>query len=201
MSKEWNINGEYLESCSCKGACPCVYLGAPTEGDCTALVGWHIESGHYGDVALGGLNVAVALNSPGPMAEGNWKVVMYLDQNADGAQQEALGTIFGGKAGGHPAMLASLIGEVRGVESMPIEFKVEQGRRQLKLGQSAQTDLYAIEGQDGQEVTIDNHPLAVAPGETLVVASSKSLRHQAHGINLDLSERTAFYSPFKYAGP
>lgn len=201
MSKEWNINGEYLESCSCKGACPCVYLGAPTEGDCTALVGWHIESGHYGDVALGGLNVAVALNSPGPMAEGNWKVVMYLDQNADGAQQEALGTIFGGKAGGHPAMLASLIGEVLGVESMPIEFKVEQGRRQLKLGQSAQTDLYAIEGQDGQEVTIDNHPLAVAPGETLVVASSKSLRHQAHGINLDLSERTAFYSPFKYAGP
>jgi len=201
MSTQWNMKGDYLESCSCQGACPCVYLGSPTEGDCTALVGWHIDSGHYGDVTLDGLNVAVALNSPGPMADGNWAAVLYLDQNANEAQQEALGAIFGGQAGGHPAMLASLIGDVRGVEPMPIEFDIERGRRHLKLGQSAGTEVHAIEGQGGQDVTIDNHPLAVAPGETLVVASSQSLRHQAHGINLDLSERTAFYSPFSYAGP
>lgn len=201
MSTEWNMTGEFLESCSCKGACPCVYLGSPTEGDCTALVGWHIDSGRYGDLPLDGLNVAVALNSPGAMADGNWKAVLYLDQNADEAQQEALGAIFGGQVGGHPAMLASLIGDVRGVELMPIEFDIEQGRRHLKLGQSAQAEVHAIEGQGGRDVTIDNHPFAVAPGETLVVASSRSLRHQAHGIDLDLSERTAFYSPFNYAGP
>lgn len=201
MSTEWTINGDYLESCSCKGACPCVYMGTPTEGDCTALVGWHIASGRFGEVSLDGLNVAVALNSPGAMADGNWKAVLYLDQNANDAQQEALGAIFGGQAGGHPAMLASLIGEVRGVERMPIDYTIEQGRRHLKLGQSAEAEIYAIEGQNGKNVTIENHPLAVAPGETLVVASSRSLRHQAHGINLDLSERTAFYSPFSYAGP
>ncbi|GGX52862.1 DUF1326 domain-containing protein [Saccharospirillum salsuginis] len=201
MSTEWTINGDYLESCSCQGACPCVYMGTPTEGDCTALVGWHIATGRFGDVPLDGLNVAVALNSPGAMADGNWKAVLYLDQNANEAQQEALGAIFGGQAGGHPAMLASLIGEVRGVEPMPIDYTIEQGKRHLKLGQSAEAEVYAIEGQDGQDVTIENHPLAVAPGETLVVASSRALRHQAHGIHLDLSERTAFYSPFSYAGP
>ncbi|MBA1146611.1 DUF1326 domain-containing protein [Ectothiorhodospiraceae bacterium WFHF3C12] len=201
MSTEWSINGEYLESCSCHGACPCVYLGSPTEGDCTALVGWHIKSGRYGDVALDGLNVAVALNAPGHMAEGNWKAVLYLDGKADQAQQEALGAIFGGEAGGHPAMLASMIGEVRGVESMPIEFQVEDGRRHLKLGQSAEAQVHAVEGQGGEAVTIEKHPFAVAPGQTLVVASSSALRHQAHGIDLDLSERTAFYSPFSYAGP
>lgn len=201
MSTKWSMKGEYLESCNCTGACPCVYLAAPTEGNCTALVGWHIESGEFGDTALDGLNIVVALNSPGPMAEGNWKVVLYLDQRADERQREALGTIFGGQAGGHPAVLASLIGEVLGVEPMPIRFEIEKGKRQLTLGESAGTEITAIEGQNGHEVTIRNHPLAVAPGETLVVAKSGSLRHQAHGINLALSERAASYSPFAYAGP
>lgn len=201
MTTQWTMAGDYLESCSCSGACPCIYLGAPTEGDCSALVGWHIKTGKFGEVSLDDLNVAVALNSPGPMAEGNWKVVLYLDQRADERQSEALGSIFGGQAGGHPAMLASLISDVAGVETLPIRFEVEQGRRHLSIGENAEADIAAIEGQGGQDVTIQNHPLAVAPGQTLVVANSRSLRHQAHGINVELSERTAFYSPFAYAGP
>lgn len=201
MTTKWTMEGDYLESCNCKGACPCLYLGAPTEGDCTALVGWHIAAGQYGDVGLNDLNVAVALTSPGPMAEGNWKAVLYLDERGDADQQEALGAIFAGQAGGHPAMLASLIGEVAGVEQVPIRFEMEKGRRHLKLGEYAETEIKALEGQGGGEVHILNHPLAVAPGQTLVVGKSQSLRHQAHGIDIDLSERTAFYSPFSYAGP
>ncbi|WP_404366860.1 DUF1326 domain-containing protein [Marinobacter sp.] len=200
MSNEWSMRGEYLESCNCRGACPCIYLGDPTEGECMALLGWHITEGLYGEVDLSDRNVALALHSPGPMPEGNWKVVLYVDQRADERQNEALSTIFGGQAGGHPATLASFIGEVLGVESLPIVFEMEQGRRHLKLGQSAGTEITALEGQEGAEVTIRNHPLAVAPGETLVVARSQSLLHQSHGINLDLSERTAFYSPFAYSG-
>ena len=76
MSTQWQIQGDYLESCTCKGACPCIYLEPPTEGDCSALVGWHIKKGAYGEVALDDLNIALALNAPGPMAEGNWKVVL-----------------------------------------------------------------------------------------------------------------------------
>lgn len=201
MTTEWSMQGEYLESCSCRGACPCVYLGAPTEGDCTGLVGWHIETGQYGDTPLDGLNTAVALHSPGPMAEGNWRAVLYLDQRGDERQQKALAAIFGGEAGGHPAVLASLIGEVLGVDTVPIDFSAEPGQRHLKLGASAGTEIAALEGQGGATVTISNHPLAVAPGESLVVAESRSLRHQAYGIELDLSGRTAFYSPFSYAGP
>lgn len=200
MSKQWSMQGEYLESCNCKGACPCIYLGDPTEGECMALVGWHITQGQYGELDISDRNVALALHSPGPMPEGNWKVVLYIDQKADQQQHEALGAIFGGQAGGHPAMLASFIGEVLAVESLPIHYGIEKGRRHLKLGQSAGAEITALEGQEGAEITIRNHPLAVAPGETLVVAKSQSLVHQSHGINLDLSERTAFYSPFAYSG-
>lgn len=201
MSTQWQMHGDYLESCNCKGACPCLFLGSPTEGNCTALVGWHIASGRYGDVDLGNLNVVVALDSPGPMAEGNWKVVLYLDERASDSQQEALGAIFGGQAGGHPELLGSMIGEVLGVEPMPIDFVIEQGRRHLRVGESAGAEIFAIEGQGGEEVVIRRHPLAVAPGQDLIVAKSRALRHQSHGINMDVSERTAYYSPFSYTGP
>lgn len=200
-AQQWQLEGDYLESCTCQGACPCIYLQPPTQGDCTALVGWHIAAGRYGELALDDLNVAIALYSPGPLAEGNWTVALYLDQRADERQQQALNTIFGGEAGGHPAVLASLIGEVRDIERVPIGYEIEQGRRHLRLGTSAEAEIDAIEGQDGSEVSITNHPLAVAPGQVLTVAQSRSLRHHAHGIELDLSERTAFYSPFAYAGP
>ena len=32
---EWEISGTYFEACNCEIACPCVFLSAPTTGDCT----------------------------------------------------------------------------------------------------------------------------------------------------------------------
>jgi len=201
MAEKWKMQGHYLESCTCKGSCPCLVLAAPTEGDCKALVAWHIDRGNYGELKLDGLNVVVALHSPGPMAEGNWKVVLYLDKAAKEAQAQALGEIFGGKAGGHPAVLASFIGELLGVENVPIRYDAAERKVKVRVGETAETAVEAIEGQGGAKVTLHNHPFAVAPGQTLIVAKSSSLRHIAYGLNLELSGRTAFYSPFSYAGP
>ncbi len=142
MSTQWQIQDDYLESCTCKGACPCIYLEPPTEGDCSALVGWHIKKGAYGEVALDDLNIALALNAPGPMAEGNWKVVLYLDQRADEHQQEALGNIFGGKAGGQhggggaPAARARSAGAAQhGSPTLGLEHSVagSSGRERLAV--------------------------------------------------------------------
>ena len=57
---------------------------------------FHIESGSYDGTTLDGLNVAVAVHTPGPMAEGNWSVAAYIDQRANDKQTEALGAIFTG---------------------------------------------------------------------------------------------------------
>ena len=67
---------------------------------------FHIDNGKYGDVALDGLNVALAIHTPGPMAEGNWAVAAYIDQRADEKQTQALGAIFTGAAGGPMAAFA-----------------------------------------------------------------------------------------------
>jgi hypothetical protein len=42
-------------------------------------------------VTLDGLNVALAIHTPGPMGEGNWAVGAYIDERADEKQTEALG--------------------------------------------------------------------------------------------------------------
>lgn len=197
----WSLNGHYLESCTCHQVCACLHLGDPSEGSCTGLVAWHIQDGHYGETRLDGLNVAVALHAPGNMTEGNWKVVLYLDEAGDEAQREILGRIFGGELGGHPEVLASFIGEVLGVETVPIHYEFSDRHVALRLGQTAGAQVNANEGQGGKPVTLHDHPFPVAPGHPVVLATSENLRHNAYGIELNTAKRTAAYSPFSYAGP
>lgn len=199
MSSQWKLQGDYLESCTCKDACPCLFLGPPTEGSCDALVGWHIDKGQFENTPLNDLNVVVALRSPGHMAEGSWKVVLYVDERADEAQRQALGGIFGGQFGGHPALLTSFIGEVLGVEYLPIRYESGQGLRGFSVGQVAAARISAMEGQEGSEVQILNHPMAVAPGQPLTVAKSDTLKHEAYGLSFEFRDRMAFYSPFNYS--
>ena len=196
----WNVKGIYAEACTCEGACPCIYLEPPTEGTCTALVGWRIEEGRDGDVDLTGLNVALALHSPGRMVEGGWRVVLYLDERADEPQRAALQRIFSGSAGGHLANLAPLIGEVAGVSAAPIRFDGSDGHYSIQVGDVADTGFSAIEGLGGGRVTVSGHPLAVAPGFPATVARSRHLKLQGNGIDCDVGGRTAFYSPFAYEG-
>jgi hypothetical protein len=109
---QWHLSGDYFENCNCSVVCPCLVSKAapltsrPTEGVCNVPLIFHIESGKYGGIALDGLNVALAIHTPGPMAEGNWSVAAYIDQRADDKQTEALGAIFTGAAGGPMAALA-----------------------------------------------------------------------------------------------
>ena len=200
MAEEWKLTGTYFEACNCEAACPCVFLGAPTEGECTALVGWHIDKGTFGNVDLGNLNVALAVHSPGHMAEVKWRAALYFDRNASEKQQDALTKIFSGQAGGHPGMLVSHIGDVLGIKSVPIEYAADGKKRSLKIGDVGETQIEAIEGQGGAEVTIDNHPLAIAPGYQAVVAKSSMLKYQDHGLHWEITGKNGFYSPFSYQG-
>jgi hypothetical protein len=198
MSESWKVAGQYLESCNCKPACPCVFLSRPTEGDCTVVVGWHIDSGKYGNVDLAGLNVALAVDSPGTMHEVPWKAALYLDERATEQQKNALLTIFSGQGGGHPARLAGHIGQVLGVASVPISFERNGKHGSLKVGNVAQVEIEAIAGAGGADVTISGHPLCIAPGFPATVAKSKSLRYEDHGYKWALSDRNGLYSPFQY---
>ena len=134
----WQLKGTYFESCNCNVVCPCNFLGAPTEGECTALVAWHVDQGADGEVSLDGLNVAIAVYSPGPMTETKWRVALYLDERASDQQRQSLTRIFGGQAGGHPAVLASFVGDVLGVAAARIDYQAKGRRRSVSIdGMSA----------------------------------------------------------------
>jgi hypothetical protein len=134
------------------------------------------------------------------MLEVDWKAALYLDERAEQDQQDALTQIFGGQAGGHPARLGEHIGEVLGVESAAIEYDAGEKRRSIRIGNVGEAEIAAVVGQQEAEITISNHPLAVAPGYPAVVARSSKLTYQDHGYEWEISERNGFFSPFTYQG-
>lgn len=199
MTTQWQLKGTYFETCNCEAACPCVFLSPPTEGDCTVLVAWHIDRGHFGEVDLNGLNVALAVYAPGTMIETQWTASAYFDDEADSDQEAALHTIFGGKAGGHPALLHSFIGTMLGAKSVPMQFQSVGKRSSLTIPEIAEAEIELLEGQGGKPITITGHPLAIAPGEPAQVGRSKHFRFTDCDWQWKLSGRTAFVSPFTYA--
>ena len=198
MSDQWKLTGGYFEACNCDAACPCVFLGAPTKGECTVLVAWHIDKGNFGSTNLDGLNTVLAAHSPGHMLQVKWKVALYLDERATGEQRDALTRIFSGQAGGHLANLAPCIGQVLGVKTVPIDYRAEGKRRSLGIRSLAEVEIEAVPGQNGAEVTLANMPFSVVAGIPAVVAKSKRLSYRDYGYEWEITDKNGFYSPFTY---
>ena len=197
-TSKWNMKGSYFETCSCEVLCPCLFTSDPSHGDCTVLAAWHIDDGKFNGMNLAGLNVVGAFYSSGNMMTTKWKAALYIDDKASKDQKDALTRVFGGQEGGVPATLASFIGEVLGVKSAKVEFKAIGKNRSVKIPGIAEAEIDAIAGQGGAEVRLENHPVAVSPGNVGIVAKSKKLAIHDLLFNVELSNKTGLYAPFKY---
>ena len=103
--KNWELSGEYMESCNCDYLCPCIFTNpqAPaTHEHCTALMVYRIDRGHHGGVSLDGLKFALVIRSKPVMSDGDWVFACVVDEKADEAQRQALAGIASGKSGGPP---------------------------------------------------------------------------------------------------
>jgi hypothetical protein len=135
----WQLSGDYFENCNCSVVCPCLISPAPpltsrpTEGVCDVALAFHIDKGSYGTVALDGLNLALIAHTPGPMADGNWTIAIYIDQRATDEQAVALGAVFGGAEGGPMAAFAPLIATNLGVSKVPITYRVTGKTRSAEI--------------------------------------------------------------------
>ena len=197
---KWNLRGTYFESCDCEIACPCIFLRPPNtkNGDCNVLITWSIDSGALGDTDLSGLNVAMAAHSPGLMTDGNWKVALYLDENATESQQAALGQIFGGQVGGVFEIFAGFIGEILGIGTASIEYSAKGKNRTVKVGNIGEASITAIEGLDGSEVKISGNPLGVSLGVPPVIALATTNIFKDLGLEWDVTGKNGYYSDFNY---
>jgi hypothetical protein len=196
----WKLSGTYFETCNCDVGCPCAFGSAPTEGFCNAIVAWHVDQGRFGDVALDGLNFALLVDATGNMVESKWKAASYIDDQASEAQKNALLTIFSGKAGGHPAVLASFVGENLGTRSVPMHYEGKGKHTSLRIPGIVEAELVTLEGQDGKPITIENHPVCIAPGVPAMVARSDHFRLSDYGYDWKMSGRNGYLSRFSYSG-
>ncbi|MEM7711877.1 MAG: DUF1326 domain-containing protein, partial [Pseudomonadota bacterium] len=145
----WAIKGELILNCNCTVFCPCVIsLGkhAPTEGVCQAWSGIRVDTGHYGDADLSGLNVGLLLEIPGMMARGNWKAAAFIDDRASQAAYLGLIEIFSGRARGTTGLFKLLVSEFLGAERATISYETEGKTRRLMVGKKIQGEIVPVQG-------------------------------------------------------
>lgn len=93
----WEIQGSELVNCNCSYGCPCQFNALPSKGFCEAMGAISIEKGHYGDVSLDGVKIAVVFQWPGPIHEGHGKCQPIVDERATPEQREAVLKIMTGQ--------------------------------------------------------------------------------------------------------
>lgn len=200
----WQIEGQYMETCNCNFICPCIgsnLAAPPTEGDCKAAIAMRIDHGRKDGVTLDGLTFIVLLHSPGPMIDGNMKVGLIIDENADQAQTDAIAGIASGEAGGPMAALAPLVSEIAGIEKRPIRFEMNGMDRHVTAGELIDQALSGIPSavKEGDTLYLDNVAHPVSP--KLALAKANHSRFHAFGIDWEDSSglRNGHFSPFSWA--
>lgn len=198
----WNLEGTYFESCSCEVPCPCTTsldLGADLDY-CRALLAFNIASGDVNGVDVGGVGVAMIVDSPKVMSDGGWKVGLFIDEGASDEQVEALTQVYSGALGGPPAALGPLLGEFLGVERAPVEFSENGRTHSVKIGDGVDIeveDIVSFGNESGTPAQLTNifHPA----GSTLTIARAKRANVSAMGI--EYTGRGGFSnSEFAWAG-
>jgi len=199
----WQVEGQYYENCSCDFVCPCVpgqMTAKPTKGSCTFAMGFQIERGRYGDIALDGLGFVVVAVTPEEMAKGNWSVGVVVDERASPEQRDAIAGIASGGAGGPMAALSGLVRKFLGVESAPIEFKREgyswsvSASSKIRLAGHGATGLNPDAAP--MQLTNTGHPAA----DTFTLARALDSRVTTLGVSwTDTTGRNnAQYAPFAW---
>jgi hypothetical protein len=199
----WAIKGELILNCNCTVFCPCVVsLGkhAPTEGYCQAWSGIRIDSGHYGDTDLSGLNVGLLLEIPGLMARGNWKAAAFIDDRADQAAYLALIEIFSGRARGTTGLFKLLVSEFLGAERAAISYETEGKVRRLMVGKKIQGEVVPVKGKDpDRDIVAVNTEYWM--GSDITVATANKGRVRAFGRVWDFDGRSAEICQIDWSGP
>ena len=199
----WAIKGELILNCNCTVFCPCVVsLGkhAPTEGYCQAWSGIRIDSGHYGDSDLSGLNVGLMLEIPGLMARGNWKAAAFIDDRADQAAYLGLIEIFSGRAKGTTGLFKLLVSEFLGAERAKITYETEGKTRRLMVGKKIQGEVVPVQGKrKGEDIVAVNTEYWMGPDITVATANQGRVR--AFGRVWDFDGRSAEICQIDWSGP
>jgi hypothetical protein len=184
----WKLEGTYFETCSCEVVCPCTasLANGATYDRCQALLVFNVKDGDVEGTDVSGLTVAAIADTPKVMAEGNWRLGMFIDGAASDEQAEKLGAVFGGQLGGPMEALGGLIGEMLGVERAPITIEEDGLRHSITIGDAVDfevEDIVPFGSESGEPARLTNifHPA----GSELTIAKATRSRINAFGIEYE----------------
>jgi len=198
----WELEGRYVENCSCDVICPCTWsnLARPaTNDDCRAVLAFRVERGAIEGVDVTGRTVVLVILTPKLMVDGNWQAGLLIDQDASDEQIALLTKVFTGELGGPMAGLAPLITEFLGAERAPIVLDVGADGWSLRVGDATELDGALVRGPDSNEAVTVTGIVAHPAGPTLTVTPSTSIRWSLHGIEYSGADRSGFTAPFSWA--
>src|SRR5438094_5816734 len=181
----WNLKGSYVETCSCHLICPCnaTFDHGATYDYCRVTLVFNLREGEIEGTEVSGLNIAAIADTPKVMTEGNWRLGVFVDENATEEQADKLVKVFTGQLGGPMAGLAPLIGEMLGVERATIEVDHDGVRHSVRVGDAIDfeiQDIVPFGVEDGHTVKFDGMFHPVAPDLTMAEATRSSI--DAFGI-------------------
>ena len=182
----YHLQGSLLEVCTCKILCPCWVGEDPDFGDCKSAMAWHFDQGTIDGVDVAGLTIGLAVHIPGNVLDGNWRVTMFINDDATDEQAEAIQAVYSGTKGGPVADLVQLVGEVTSVERVPIVFDVVEGKGTLKLGEVAYAELEPYRSATGEVTTLTNTVFSTVPGAPAYVGKASKFKLKSVPLDIDL---------------
>ena len=200
----YQLEGQLLEVCTCNTLCPCWVGEDPDGGTCDGVLSWHIAKGRVNGTDVSGRTLSILAHIPGNILEGNWRVVVYVDDGATDDQQQALIDVWTGKLGGPMADLAQLVGEVVAVERAPVKFQVEgkgvAGR--FTIGKTIEAQLEPFMGATGEPSALYDTIFTMIPGSPAYVGKASVYKVDApqHGFEIDLTDHNAVSGTFRFEG-
>lgn len=197
----WKIEGTYFENCNCDWVCPCTVtsFGSPATGDrCQVVLNYHVRHGEVDGVDVSGRSVSIVADAPKNMLDGNWRVGLIIDDKASKEQVDKLTAVFAGQAGGPMANIAPLIGQVLGVEQLPVDYHDDGGRHRIKIGGEIAIEVEDFVPQGATEATRLTG-VAHPSNSTITIARPTSSRIKAFGMEFKNAGKSAFSAPFKWS--
>jgi hypothetical protein len=184
----WSIRGNYVETCSCDMICPCnaTFDHGATYDYCRVVLAFDIREGEVDGTDVAGVKVAAIADTPKVMTEGNWRLGVFVDDQASDEQADKIVKVFTGQLGGPMEALAPLVGEMLGVERAPIEIVDEGVRHSVRVGDVIDfeiEDIVPFGIETGEPVRFQGmfHPVA----SDLTIAEARRSRINAFGIEYE----------------
>jgi hypothetical protein len=150
-------------------------------------------------VDVSGHNLTVLTHIPGNILQGNWRVVVYVDDRTTPEQQEALLKVWTGKLGGPVADLVQLVGEVMAVERVPIHVGVQEGIGTVQVG-PVEARMAPFKGATGEATTLHDSIFTSIPGSPAYLGKAEYYRVNApqYGFTINLKGHNAVQGTFRF---